>query len=811
MDVRVIKVGVRILDAPYQIDREYSYYSYDESIAPGDFVLVPFGKANKRKTALVTSVCECEDYSALKPVDSKIDENLSLKKEFMGLWEFMREQTFCSCGDAVRRFIPAAAFDSAEETLVFVKEPEEEFNERVKTVLSYIRLHSPVKTSKLEKEYGEDCKNAISKLVAAGCIEKDTVIKEAKGSTNKIASVREDADESELSRARTPAAYKEIYNLLLSEENGISVKELEEQGFKRAHITALQKRGLINITERETIRNHYDNFEGGGKLPSLSAEQNAAYEKLSALIDDGAPHGALLYGVTGSGKTSVMLNLCKRTVDSGKTAIVLVPEIGLTWQSVSVFAAIFGKRLAIIHSSLSDGERYDSYKRIKRGEVDIVLGTRSAIFAPLENLGLIVIDEEQEHTYKSDITPKYHARDIARFRAAENGALMLLCSATPSVESFYKAKSGIYELVTLKNRYGSAVLPDVIVADMREGENPTEVGYIGARLEEELCENEKNGFQSMLFLNRRGYNSYVICRACGEVIVCPKCSVSLTYHKTRTGGALVCHYCGHREVPPHLCPKCASAHISYGGYGTQLIEDELKEKLPRTTVARMDADSTKGKFSQDDIVESFAKGESDVLVGTQMLAKGHNFPKVTLVGVINADNSLFMDDFRANERTFSLITQVVGRAGRGEQKGRAVIQTMNPYNETIRLAAAQDYDAFYEDEIALRKTLVFPPFCDITTVTFASEEEAPLCELSEKFLSSLKKLQSTSYPDVPFMVFGPFDMPIYKIKNKFRRRMVIKHKNNKRFRLMMAELYGEYLKKSRDIMSISIDINPTIT
>ena len=806
---RVKSVGVRILDAPYQIDNEYTYY-YDGDVKIGDFVLVPFGKANKRKTALVVSIGESSDYSALKPVDEKINPDLSLTPEFMELCDFMCERMLCSAGDAVRRFIPAPAFDSTEETLVFIKDPEEELNERAQVVFSYIKAHSPVKVKKLASEFGDDIKAVIGKLVEIGALSRDIEVKRSIGARCEIVCEKEGGDISALSRARTPQAYREIYNIVC-ESDGISVKELEEQGYKRTHIKALAGRGLVEIKVREVIRNHYDKFEGGAPLPSLSDEQTAAYERLSALMLDKEPHGALLYGVTGSGKTSVILSLCKRVVDSGKSAVVLVPEIGLTWQSVSVFANIFGKRLAIIHSALSDGERLDAYKRIKRGEVDVVLGTRSAIFAPLSDIGLIVIDEEQEHTYKSDTSPKYHARDVARFRAAKNGALMLLASATPSVESFYKAKNGIYELVELTRRYGEAKLPNIIVSDMRESEAPSETGYIGERLEEELAENMENGEQSMLFLNRRGYNSYVICRMCGNVVLCPRCSVSLTYHKMKSTGALICHYCGYRQSPPKICPSCSSNHISYGGYGTQLIEDEIKEKLPQATVMRMDADSTKGRFSQDDIVEDFARGGHDILVGTQMIAKGHNFPNVTLVGVLNADNSLFMDDFRANERTFSLITQVVGRAGRSEKAGRAVIQTMNPYNETIRLAAAQNYDAFYEDEIALRRTLVFPPFCDITTVTFSSEEEQQAKKMSESFFTELDKKRRTDYPDVPIQLFGPFEMPVYKIKNKYRRRIVIKHKNNRRFRQMLAEMIKKYSKMTNGTLTLSVDINPTIT
>ena len=800
-------IGVHILDAPYQIDREYTYYSDLADIGIGSFVIVPFGRANKRKLALVTSIGAESDLGKLKPVDSLISERIALDGEMMGLCNFLSDRCFCSVGDAVRRFIPSSAFENVEEMLLYKSTPEARLSDRQSEVLSFIKLKSPVKAEKLKKEFGDDVTLVISKLLQLDAIERATTLRPSRDASYKIAFPAENADERELSKPRTPASYKEIYSAVV-ESDGIPVKDLESAGFKREHIKALERRGLIRIEEREILRNHYEGFEGGGELPRLNEEQTAVFNGLSALMLDEKPHGALLYGVTGSGKTSVILSLCKKAVDSGKTAIVLVPEIGLTWQSVSVFASIFGKRLAIIHSALSDGERYDTFKRIKRGEVDIVLGTRSAIFAPLKNIGLIVIDEEQEHTYKSDTTPKYHAKDVARYRSAHSGALMLLASATPSIESFYKAKTGVYSLFEMKSRYGAAVLPDVILSDMRESENPVEAGYIGEKLREHLEENREAKHQSMLLLNRRGYNSYIVCRMCGSTVSCPKCSVSLTYHKTKSAGTLICHYCGHRQPPPHMCPSCSSSHIQYGGFGTQLIEDEISEKLPGVSVSRMDADSTKGRFSQDDIVESFARGDSEILIGTQMIAKGHNFPNVTLVGVLNADASLFLDDFRANERTFALITQVVGRAGRSVHRGRAVIQTMNPYNETIRLAAAQDYDAFYEDEIAIRRALVFPPFCDITTVTFSSEEESSMVNLARAFREELEGIPRET---VPMQLFGPFETPVYKVKNKFRQRIVIKHKNNKSFRDAIARLIIKYTTNARGMISISVDINPSVT
>jgi len=800
-------IGVHILDAPYQIDKEYTYYSEIDEIELGSFVIVPFGFGNIPKIALVTSIGGGDgDFFKLKEVDRVISEKIALDEEMMGLCKFLTDRCLCSVGDAVRRFIPASAFENIEEMILYKSDPDMPLTESQSEILGFIKKRSPVKAEKLKNEFG-DVSPVISKLLRLGAIERTTTLRPSRDASYKIAFPVENASQLELVRPRTPASYKEIYTIVVETE-GIPVKELENAGFKREHILGVERRGLIRTEEREILRNHYDEFEGGGELPKLNEEQKRVFDGLSELMLDEEPHGALLYGVTGSGKTSVILSLCKKAVDSGKTAIVLVPEIGLTWQSISVFASIFGNRLAVIHSALSDGERYDTFKRIKRGEIDIVLGTRSAIFAPLKNIGLIVIDEEQEHTYKSDTNPKYHARDVARFRSAHSGALMLLASATPSIESFYKAKTGAYDLFEMRSRYGTAVLPEVILSDMRESENPAEAGYIGKTLRAHLEENREQGQQSMLLLNRRGYHSYIVCRMCGTNVSCPKCSVSLTFHKTKYGNTLICHYCGHRQAPPHMCPSCSSPHLQYGGFGTQLIEDELYEKMPAVSVSRMDADSTKGKFSQDDIVESFARGDSEILVGTQMIAKGHNFPNVTLVGVLSADSSLFLDDFRANERTFALITQVVGRAGRSVHPGRAVIQTMNPYNETIRLAAAQDYDAFYEDEIAVRRALVFPPFCDITTVTFSSEEEYAMQNVSKAFREELDALPKDK---IPLQLFGPFDMPVYKVKYKYRQRIVIKHKNNKIFRDELAQLLTKYLTNVRGLVTISVDINPSVT
>lgn len=815
MDAYTKTVGVHLLDIPYHLDREYTYYVPETlcfSPSVGEFVLVPFGGANKKHTALITSVGQTDDYGKLKPVIAVINENLALTEEMMALVRFLLDRTLCSFGDAVRRLIPADAFAKANEyysaELSALKE-ELSLNAKAETVFLFIAAHSPLRAERLEKEFGEEIRPTVRKLISEGLVTVDTVIKETKGASEEFAVPIEGADTAILAKPRTPESHRHLY-AHIAENGRIPVATLLEEGYKTAQIKALEKKGLIILEKKEVIRNHYGELPKEDKKLCLSEEQEKAYTTLSALAETGEPRAALLHGVTGSGKTSVILALCEKVIGNGRKAIVLIPEIALTWQSVSAFTSKFGDRIAVMHSGLSDGERFDAYKRIRRGEIDIVLGTRSAVFAPLSDIGLIVIDEEQETAYKSDMSPKYHARDIAKHRVAAHGGLLVMASATPSVESYREAVSGKYTLVTLSRRYTGSALPTVRIADMRsavsEGEN-----QIGAELRTLLCETFEKGKQSMLFLNRRGFHSMLSCHACGEVLLCPNCSVSLTHHKTAKGSRLICHYCGHTIPIPHFCPKCASEHLGFGGYGTQLIEEEIKSFLPDARVIRMDADTTKERFSQDEITGAFSRGEADILVGTQMIAKGHNFPGLALVGVVAADHSLFLDDFRANERTFSLITQVIGRAGRSEGGGIAVIQTYNPDNETIKLSSLQNYETFYKNEIDVRKALVFPPFCDIAVFSLGSDEEAELRNFSAEFVAALSEKQKTDYPDVKMLLFGPFEAPVFKIKNKFRMRIVIKFKNNKRARALFRDLLFEYSKKAAGKIAISVDINPSST
>ena len=807
-------LGVRLLDVPYHLDIEYTYYVPDpveEDFSVGDFVLVPFGKANKKLCALVTSIGQTENYSHLKPVLSSINQQLSLNEEMMALVRFLCDRTLCTAGDAVRRIIPASAFERADE--YFLAAPREDrtlsLNLKVSAVLSFITEHSPVTRRRLEKEFGAEIRPALKTLLSEGYILTDTRIREAAGATEEIASLAEDADLSSLSKPRTPQSYRKILELL--EENGaLPTSALIDAGYKPAHIKALAKRGLLHLTKKEILRNPYKDIPVDFPKQALNEEQRSAVSALAALMDAEGARAALLYGVTGSGKTRVILALCEKAVSEGKTVMVLVPEIALTRQTVSVFYSRFGEKTAVVHSGLSDGERFDAFKRIRRGEVSVVLGTRSAVFAPLESIGLIVLDEEQEATYKSDMSPKYHARDVAKYRAVAHGALLVMASATPCVESYYEAKAGKYNLVTLSRRYDGSALPSVTIADMRLSEHaPDEC--LGQVLREQMQKVYERGKQSMLFLNRRGYHNLLSCRACGEAVLCPNCSVSLTHHKTARGARLLCHYCGYSIPVPHFCPNCGSEHLAFAGYGTQRIEDEIAAFLPEAKILRMDADTTKERFSQDEITAAFGKGDADILIGTQMIAKGHNFPNLALVGVVAADSSLFLDDFRANEKTFSLITQVIGRAGREDGDGHAVIQTYNPENETIRRSAAQDYEAFYQNEIAVRRALVFPPFCDIAVFSFSSDEETALRTFSGEFAGALKHKQQSEFEDVKFVMFGPFEAPVYKVKNKYRMRIVMKFKNNKRARALFASLLMEYGKKAQGKIALSVDINPTNT
>ena len=571
----------------------------------------------------------------------------------------------------------------------------------------------------------------------------------------------------------------------------------------------LVKYGVCEYYEKEIYRNPYSNITSNCKKEEiiLSNAQQKAFDTYNAMLHSKGGTG-LLFGVTGSGKTQVYLRLIDEAVAMDRDVIVLVPEISLTPQMLSIFHKRYGKQVAVFHSGLSLGERNDEYKRALRGDAKIVIGTRSAVFAPLQNIGLIIMDEEQEHTYKSERTPRYQTREIAKFRSKYNKALFLMTSATPSVESYSAALSGKYTLCEMTERYGDSKLPKVITVDMKQEIKNGNKSPISETLREMIKENLERKKQTILLINRRGYNTFIACNSCGHVITCPNCSISLTYHSYNN--LLMCHYCGFAKPLDNLCPECGQNSIRYSGYGTQRIEDELSRLFPEARVLRMDADTTSKKFSHQKLFDSFSNGEYDILIGTQMVAKGLDFPNVTLVGVVNADNSLYDENYTAQEKSFDLITQVVGRSGRRNENGFAVIQTINPYNEVIKYASKQDYHSFYENEIALRKVLTYPPFCDIYSVSFISEDENNAALCAKAFFEFLVKLNKEEYSSEKIIVLGPSAAKISKLNNEYRYRLAVKCKNSKIVRKMLNDILNRLSKiKEYSGVSVSVDLNPT--
>lgn len=567
----------------------------------------------------------------------------------------------------------------------------------------------------------------------------------------------------------------------------------------------LEKYGVIEFFNREIYRNPYKNeIDTDAADIILSAEQKKAFDIYYKMLHNNGGTG-LLYGVTGSGKTQVYLKLIDSALKMKKDVIVLVPEISLTPQALAIFHKRYGQKVAVLHSGLSVGERNDEFKRADRGEAKIVIGTRSAVFAPLHNLGLIIIDEEQEHTYKSERTPRYHARDIANFRCRFNKALLLLTSATPSLDSYSNALKGKYTLCEMNERYGDSNLPDVITVDMKQEMKNGNKTPISSKLKELLQETLNDNKQAILLINRRGYNTFVACNDCGHVITCPNCSISLTYHSYNN--RLTCHYCGYTKRLDNLCPECGGENIRYSGYGTQRIEDELSNLFPDARLLRMDADTTSTKFSHDKLFTAFSEHEYDILIGTQMVAKGLDFPDVTLVGVVNADNSLYDENYNSAERCFDLITQVVGRSGRRGEKGKAVIQTVNPYNEIIEYASEQDYKRFFKNEIEMRRLMIYPPYCDILAVSFTGDNENTVALCAKKFFEILTKANEEFKEKI--IILGPSPAKISKINNSFRYKLFIKCKNSKNIRNMFNGVLKNVSKiKDYKEVLMSLDMNP---
>ncbi len=739
--------GVYPVGVPYCADRRYDYILCDSlaSVRRGSLVTVPFGRGNRRYPAVVASLCEREDTEGLKAVLSVEEDRFSLTEELFSLALFLREHTLCPFGDAVRAILPPALLSGG--------------------AASHIRT--------LPRYRPADA-GAIPALLASSL------------------------------RSR---AYRQVLEYL-SEHPSLGGREAASLGVSPAQLSAMVKHGWLTVEREEEFRNPYAGYrEGVKEAIALSRAQQEAYAALLRLYRRHTASAALLFGVTGSGKTRVMMKLMDEVIAAKRQVILMVPEIALTPQTVGIFCRRYGERVAVIHSSLSDGERFDAWRRCREGLVDLVIGTRSAVFAPLPDIGLILLDEEHEHTYKSDADPKYHARDVAAHRAAYHRALVIFASATPSLESFYKAEKGIYTLVPLRERFGGKRLPDAEIVDMRSELRAGNTSPISARLAEELSCLPEAGEQAILFLNRRGYHAVLHCRNCGHIFECPNCSVSMTHHSEARGEYLLCHTCGHREPLPGKCPECGAASISFLGAGTQRAEGELSTRFPTLRVMRMDADTTSTKASYESMLEAFRAGEADVLLGTQMVTKGHDFPRVTLSGVLLADISLHLPDFRAAERTFSLLTQVIGRAGRADRAGHAVIQTYTPENDIIRLACLQDYETFYRREIALRRELLFPPFCDIVQISQSGMQEEKLRAASRELASFLEACVRQDCPKEPMVIYGPFEARIYRSEGKYRLRMIIKCKLNRTTRALFSRILREFPQKGGAVLSV--DLNPT--
>ena len=744
-------VGVAVSNATFHFDKLYTYAvmpAQQDAVRLGSMVLVPFGRGSRARMGVVLA-CDAEpESSKLKYLFDVAPASACLTPELLKLVYFLKERTFCTYYEAVKAVIPYGA--------------------QYKPAVAADGV-TPV----LQKQLTRHTENSYQ---LAG----------------------------ELPAKPKPTA-KQLAAVALLSGGPRTQGELEEKGISRAVLDNLCTKGVLACTRVNRSIDLYASIPLQNESIVLTEEQQAAYGALLPHLEDTAPHSALLYGVTGSGKTLVFLKLIERCLQLGRKALVLVPEISLTPQMILRLKSQFGRRVAVQHSALNHTERLLQWQMIQDGGADIVVGTRSAIFSPLENIGLVIIDEEQEHTYRSESAPRYSAHEVARQRAAENGALLLLASATPSTESYFAAQKGRTQLVRLTKRYGGNPLPSVQIVDMRAelaSGNPREISLA---LEDAIRRNLEAHKQTILLLNRRGYQTVAQCEDCREVLKCPKCSVPMVYHKA--SHKLLCHYCGSQmDPPPKNCPACGGK-LQYRGFGTQKAEEELAKLFPEARILRMDQDSTAAKDAHEKLLARFADHEYDIMVGTQMVAKGLDFEDVTLVGVLGIDSLLFAQGFRAYETVFSLITQVVGRSGRAKDPGFAIIQTTDPDNPVLTLAAAQDYDAFFEQEIAYRRLGLYPPFCGLCVIGFAGGKEIEVARAAARF-SALLGQQAVRQPDLPLRVLGPTPGNIEKINDTYRYKLTIKCRNDRRFRDLVRETLGLYeQEKLPSKASVVVDLH----
>ena len=745
---RIAKIAVAA--ANYSIDKPYDYLIPDsmaDLIAPGMRVTVPFSRGNRRSEGIVLAVSDNSEYESLKPIESCLDKETMLTPSQLKLALWMHDRLFCTVYDAVRTILPAGCWFKADGA--------RQVNDKIREMISLA----------IDAEEAFDTAQNIRR------------------------------------KAPMQAALLE----LMCSTGRVSAREaMHFTGASRQSLNALINAQLV-VADKEEVFRRPEVWTGKLKpLPELNREQKDAYTGIKKLLDEPCPEAALLCGVTGSGKTSVYIRLIDDTLKSGKCAILLVPEIALTPQMIHTFSEYFGNDVAILHSSLAVGERYDEWKRIKTGGAKLVIGTRSAVFAPFENLGLIIIDEEQEDSYKSENSPRYHARDVAKYRCAKTNSLLLLGSATPDIESRYAAEIGKYKFFQMHERYNEMQLPSVEIVDMKSELKSGNGSELSSRLKAELEENIERGEQSILFINRRGANKLICCGDCGYVYKCPNCSVSLTYHSVNK--RLICHYCGYTRRADSHCPECGGM-LTFVGAGTQLIEEELKQLYPDTQVLRMDTDTVKAAGSHDVLLNKFKNEKIPIMVGTQMVTKGLNFENVTLIGVVSADQSLYCSDYRSGERTFSLITQVIGRSGRGSKPGRAIIQTFTPQNEIIRLAAQQDYEGFFKTELSLRRLQDTPPFADIIAITASGTVESTVIKCCTD-ICTVVKAELRDRSDV--RILGPAPLAVVRVNNRYRYRVNICCTADRQIREIISSVLIRCAKsgKYRGV-SVFADNNPS--
>ncbi len=795
---------IALQGATFAFDKLYTYAVPPElygKAKAGMRATVPFGRGNTYRQGMIFRIAE-DEVAGLKKLISLTDETSVLTEEMLSLAEYMRETVFCTYYDAVSVMIPAGLgfktvnFYSAncEFTALSLLTEDE------KDVFQYLLKKGETEETQLKTHFGVN-----SELLESLC-EKEALIKvsDLKRRVGDATQKWVCLSENENAEIKLTPRQKEVVGLL-EEIGSAAVKEIcYFTGVSVSVVENLIKKGVLCAFEKKVYR--IDNQETCVKDSSeivLTEEQQKAYEGLLSDYNCENAKTSLLYGITGSGKTQVFLKLADKAVSESRGVIVMVPEISLTPQLISLFTSRYGNKIAVFHSAMSMGKRLSEWQRIKDGKALIAIGTRSAVFAPFKDLGLIIIDEEQEHTYKSEKSPRFHATQLAKFRIGFHKGLLCLSSATPSIESYTLAEKGVYSIYKLKNRYGNAVLPLVETVDMAEEMQKGNTGVFSNRLYEAIRDTLNDKKQAILLLNRRGHNTYVSCSVCGYVETCPNCSVSLTYHSANN--RLMCHYCGYSKKADGICPECKNENMKFTGLGTQKAEEELKTLFPDANILRLDADSTTARDSYSTYLKDFADGKYDILIGTQMVAKGLNFPNVTLVGVLGADSAMYSEDFRSFERSFSLLAQVVGRAGRGENAGLAIIQTVSPESNLIELASSQDYESFYKEEILTRKLMVYPPYCDICLVSAQALSKNVAQRTINEVFGNIKALIENEYGGVKVIILGPLPATVSKVNNRYRYRMIIKCKNNADFRKMLRQAMD--IKLISDA-TVSVDMNP---